>query len=272
MLPFLSQDQIEAISKALGHTEEGLTNVEIDSFMATCRIENYDEISTKWKRLNHCFWNQQVRDGNSLKIEKFICVAMSPARYIRTESRYEVVRLNLNKALSFVGYYIDVAGNICSAEQKSKTISEAEKRAEMLRSGLSLRGVHGRVLYYCKAELLVDDYFHATQEAVKGVFDRLRELSGDKDDGHRLVDGVLSKGGYEYPKIVVNNYITESEQSEQAGFANILKGLYGMFRNTTAHEVRVKWPMPKEDAEDLLSIVSLIHRRLDRAHVVRAEG
>jgi hypothetical protein len=35
----------------------------------------------------------------------------------------------------------------------------------------------------------------------------------------------------------------------------------------TAHEARIDWPIGKEDAEDLLSLVSLIHRRLDAAHM-----
>ncbi|WP_245518726.1 MULTISPECIES: TIGR02391 family protein [unclassified Mesorhizobium] len=38
-----------------------------------------------------------------------------------------------------------------------------------------------------------------------------------------------------------------------------------MFRNPMAHEARINWAMSKEDAEDLLSLVSLIHRRLDAA-------
>ncbi len=38
-----------------------------------------------------------------------------------------------------------------------------------------------------------------------------------------------------------------------------------MFRNPTAHEARINWDMKKEDAEDLLSLVSLIHRRIDAA-------
>ena len=40
-----------------------------------------------------------------------------------------------------------------------------------------------------------------------------------------------------------------------------------MFRNPTAHAPRVQWEMTREDAEDLLSLVSLIHRRLDAAHM-----
>ena len=39
-----------------------------------------------------------------------------------------------------------------------------------------------------------------------------------------------------------------------------------MYRNPTAHEARIHWTMTKDDAEDLVTIVSLIHRRLDVAH------
>jgi hypothetical protein len=38
-----------------------------------------------------------------------------------------------------------------------------------------------------------------------------------------------------------------------------------MFRNVTSHEARIYWTMTRDDAEDLLSVTSLIHRRLDAA-------
>nr|WP_292639330.1 TIGR02391 family protein [Mesorhizobium sp.] len=63
----------------------------------------------------------------------------------------------------------------------------------------------------------------------------------------------------------MNALATKSEQDEQNGFGNLLKGTFGMFRNPTAHEARINWTMSKEDAHDLLSLVSLIHRRLDAA-------
>lgn len=65
--------------------------------------------------------------------------------------------------------------------------------------------------------------------------------------------------------LAINKLSTISEKSEQTGFANLVKGTFGMFRNTTAHEARVNWTMTKRDAEDLLTIVSMIHRRLDDA-------
>ena len=35
----------------------------------------------------------------------------------------------------------------------------------------------------------------------------------------------------------------------------------------TAHAPRIHWAMDKSDAEDLLSLASLVHRRLDSAHM-----
>lgn len=87
-------------------------------------------------------------------------------------------------------------------------------------------------------------------------------MSGLSLDGAELIDRTLSG---EAPLISINGLRTESEKSEQKGFANLLKGTFGMFRNTTAHEARLRWKMSKADAEDLLSVVSLIHRRLDGA-------
>lgn len=55
------------------------------------------------------------------------------------------------------------------------------------------------------------------------------------------------------------------KDSEQRGFMNLLKGVFGTFRNTTAHAPKITWKIEKEDALDILSMISLIHRRLDKA-------
>lgn len=65
--------------------------------------------------------------------------------------------------------------------------------------------------------------------------------------------------------LAINPLRTESERSEQKGFATLVQGVFRKFRNPTAHEARIFWQMSKEDTEDLLSMVSLIHRRLDGA-------
>ena len=94
--------------------------------------------------------------------------------------------------------------------------------------------------------------------------DKLRSRSGLTDDGVTLVDRVL---GGSPPLLAINPQASASELSEQRGFAHLVRGTFAMFRNPTAHEARIHWIMTKEDAEDLLTVVSLIHRRLDKAHM-----
>ena len=175
---------------------------------------------------------------------------------------YEPMRANLNRALAFAGLAVDETGALSSVE-KATTLPEAQRRARDLRNDLEGRGVHPDVLAFCRAELLADNYVHAVQEAVKSVADKVRRKTGLVDDGGVLVDRAF---GGETPMIAINPRKTISEKSEQTGFANLMKGAFGMFRNTTAHEAKINWDMTKEDAEDLLTIVSLIHRRLDASH------
>ncbi len=125
-----------------------------------------------------------------------------------------------------------------------------------------MRGVHPDVLRFCRAELVPDNYFHAVLEATKSIADKLRVKSGVTEDGSKLVDATLCGST---PRIAINDLATDCQRSEQTGFANLVKGTFSMFRNPTAHEGRVLWNMSKEDAEDLLSLASLIHRRLDAA-------
>jgi len=45
------------------------------------------------------------------------------------------------------------------------------------------------------------------------------------------------------------------------------RGTFSMFRNTTAHAPAVTWPIGRDDALDLLTLVSMLHRRIDAAWV-----
>lgn len=87
-----------------------------------------------------------------------------------------------------------------------------------------------------------ENYFHAVLEAAKSVFDRIRELTSSIEDGAALVDETLCGNP---PQLIINSHISKSERSEQTGFVNLLKGLFGMFRNPTAHEVKIKWDLMK---------------------------
>jgi len=104
-----------------------------------------------------------------------------------------------------------------------------------------------------------DNYFHAVFEATKGLAERIREMSGVDGDGAVLVDRVFA---IERPVLAFNTLQTESEQSQHKGFAALLKGCFAAVRNPLAHEPKILWA-GEDDAADYLSLVSLLHRKLD---------
>jgi uncharacterized protein (TIGR02391 family) len=258
-----THEQLRAIADALGDTEEGLTGSEIAHLLQTSKIADVDPDMTKRHRLYNAFVHDQNKRQNRTHILGFIRHAMKPARFSRDPERFEPMRANLNRAVAFAGLGVDSTGAI-EAVEKASSLPEAQQRARELRADLSTRGVHPDVLRFCREELLADNYFHAVMEAVKSVAEKLRLRSGLTDDGAALVDRTLAG---DLPLLAINALKTESEKMEQRGFANLLRGAFGMFRNPTAHEARINWTMTKEDAEDLLSLVSLIHRRLDASHM-----
>lgn len=258
-----TQAQLQAIAEALGDTTDGLTGSEITHLLATCSIVDVDPNITKRHRLYNAFANDQNQRQKRTHVLAFIRFAMKPERFARFPERFEPMRSHLNRALAFAGLAVDATGTVVVVEH-ARTLSDAQRRAQELRADLTTRGVHPDVLRFCREELLADNYFHAVMEAVKSVADKIRARTGLTDDGAPLVDRALTG---DPPMIAINSLKAESEKSEQKGFANLLRGTFGMFRNTTAHEARINWPMTKEDAEDLFSLVSLIHRRLDASHM-----
>ena len=123
--------------------------------------------------------------------------------------------------------------------------------------------MHADVLRFCRAELLEKDYFHAVFEATKSIADKLRTKTGLGSDGSTLVDQALGLKGTQLPLLAFNALESESERSEHRGLMNLIKGVFGAFRNTSAHAPRIHWKVTQQDALDILTTISLIHRRLD---------
>ena len=257
--PF-TNNELQAIARALGDTDLGFTGSEITDLIFQCGFPDEFATETKWKRLHKTLWNAQCRCGDRRPVLAFIRKAMQPARHLRDPHRFEEMRQALNTALALCGLAVDEDGTLRAATRVT-TIPEAERRARELRGILQSRGIHPDVLTFCRAELVADNYFHAVLEASKSVADKLRKLTGLDLDGAELIDRAL---GGSTPLLAINSLQSQSERSEQKGFVNLLKGVHGMFRNPTAHEARIVWKMDRADAEDLMATLSLAHRRLDK--------
>ncbi|EKO3590780.1 TIGR02391 family protein [Vibrio cincinnatiensis] len=256
---------VESICKILGDTSSGFSGSEIAKLLYEAKIEDVDPLHTKWKRLNSALANKQEQDGCANVILHFIQLAMAPSKHYNNLEWFNDTRFKLNQVLSFAGYTLGEDGKISTSE-KASTISQAAARASKLKDHLISRNVHPDVLHYCREELLVDNYFHAVFEATKSVADKIRIKTGLTSDGSSLVNEAFTfKNAPHIPHLALNTLQTESEKSEQKGFANLLIGLFGTFRNTTAHAPKITWKIDELDALDILSMVSLVHRRLDKA-------
>ncbi|GAA0623949.1 TIGR02391 family protein [Brevundimonas kwangchunensis] len=254
--------QLEGLAGALGDTNDGLTNPEIGYLFAQCRMIDPGPM-TKRLRVYNAFVEVQNRRQDRTNILEFIRQGLAPARFVREPHRFEPLRARVNKALAFSGMVVTEAGRLEIAKAVS-TLPEAERRARELRSDLELRRVHPDVLRFCRAELLADDYFHAVLEAAKSLAAKIRDKTGLTDDGSTLVDRALAS---KPPMLAISPLVTQTDLSRQSCFASLVRGVFSLFRNPTAHEPRIDWPMSREDAEDILTLISMLHRQLDATYM-----
>lgn len=260
---FFTQEQLQSISNVLGDTEKGLTGSEIGHILQQCQLDDPSPTIIKRHRIFNVLAESQNKLQDGKYIIAFIHKAMKPALYLDKQDLFDFRLQKLNIALAFCGLELHEDGKLHKTKKVS-TLEEANIRANKLRTELINRKVHEDVLKFCKAELLQDNYFHAVFEATKSIADKIREKSGLRDDGAELAKKAFALGNDNSPLLAINSLNTLSELSEQRGFMNLLIGLFGTFRNPLGHEAKIKWELKENDALDILSLASLVHRKLDK--------
>jgi uncharacterized protein (TIGR02391 family) len=264
----LDAPTLEALCGVLGDTGSGLTGSEIGALLRQSQIDDVAPGITKRHRLYEALAARQNRDGVANNVLAFVQAALHPARYVGRSQFFEERQASLNGVLALAGLRIDDEGRVTTT-QRARTASEAEQRAGRLRAELVRRQVHADVLKACRAELLEENYFHAVLEATKSVAEKVRQLSGLALDGSELVDEAFGTRDRDRrprdPILALNTLRSISEQSEQRGVMHLMKGIFGVFRNPTAHELKARWAVDEREALDLLTMVSVVHRRLEGA-------
>lgn len=257
---------VEGVADVLGDTATGLTGTQIGQLLTGLGIPDPLDGHTKRVRLRISLQAGQERDRASNCVIAFISKAMAPIRY-RDEPGLRTLRQDaLNEVLVYEGLRVNDEGKI-QRGPKASTLSEAARHANNLRAELRRRGTHPDVLRYCTAELLTKNTFHAMLEASKSVFDKLRNHTGLTGDGATLVDATLALGRSGTPRLAINTLATQTDRDEQTGLANLIKGLSGMFRNPVAHDPRLHRAVTDDELLELLTTLSMVHRRLDAARV-----
>ena len=246
---------MEALAKLLGECGSGS---DISRVLRGRGLTDTSDESTKWRRLYAIFLESQRQHRCANRVLDFIQAFLAPARFVGRSEEFEQHRMELNSILGFSGLEYGKDGQFRQMAAV-RTLDEAEARARTIRAKFQGRRMHSEVLKYCRSELLQDNYFHAVFEAAKGLAQRIREMSGAQGDGAALVDQVFS---IDRPLLAFTALLTETERSEHKGFAALLKGCFAAVRNPLAHEPKILW-QGEDDAADYLSLISLLHRKLD---------
>lgn len=262
--PAWNYETLKEVAAVLADTETGLTGKEIGDVLRRLKMKDPLPSSTKRDRLTEAFVERQNLDHNPRRIITFIVDVMQPVKYRDDPHLFSLRRDRLNERLTFVGLHVNEKGQIVVGAL-AQTLDEATRIATSVRDELVRRNTHTKVLRYCSLEVLKRDNFHACLEATKSIFDRLRAISGEQGDGAALVDSTLALGRSGYPKLAINSLTTQTERDEQSGFANLVKGLSGLYRNPTAHDPRLSRSISEAELLEALTLISMIHRRLDDA-------
>ena len=255
-VPPFSDSVIEQLSRILG---EASTGSEITRHFKALNLEDRSGESTKWRRIENVLLSEQRRTGSANVVLALLKRILSPVLFADTPVAFEQYRMNANRILSFVGLRYEKDGRFIRST-KAESIDQAQRLASNLRKTLTDRHTHSAVLEYCQPELVADNLFHAVLEACKGLFERIRTMSGVEADGSVLVDKVFLG---QSPVLALNTLRTETEKSEQNGLAFLLKGCASALRNPRAHEPRLLWSGSEEEALDGFAILSFLHKKLD---------
>ena len=263
-IPPFKLSTLEALSSIIGETDCGLTGSQIHRFVVQAQMEDvsyYEDFLAKRKKLYNAFAHELNIHHCSNNIVAFLKLVLDPALYVCQSDLFEKRRLAINKQLAFEGLEIDETGNAIVLNEKASRLQDIDLVVKGFKRKLDQRNAHPRITAYCRAELITNNYFHAVLEANKGLFQRIRDISGLSTDGIELIEQAFSSN----PIIIINSFISDSEKNEHKGFCNLLKGLCSMFRNPLAHEPKIEWTICEQDALDILGIISYCHRRLDKA-------
>jgi len=256
---FLQRETIEALSEVIS---EMLTHTEITNLFQQHRYKNICYEGNKFIRIYNSFVNEYNSTKKVAVIFNVLFSIINPVKFAKQEE-YNDVLYKINTILAHEGLQLSFSNGKKQVHKikKARDINDAKAKADQLRQILESRDIHPYVLQFCKAELLQENYFHAVLEASKSIYSRIRDLSHINEDGNKLVDIAFSTKS---PILKINPLKTQSDISEQVGFMNLIKGVTSMFRNPTAHEAKIYWPISKEEAIDLLTIISFIHKKLDK--------
>lgn len=201
-----------------------------------------------------------------MKIFQFIEISLNPVSFTKPEQRekHGFLLEELNKVLLLLGLSINNSGRIVEV-QKAETLDEVDQRVNQLNSKLYHRAIHHEVLRYCHKDYLRRDYYDTVFEASKSLAARIRDISGENQDGTKLFQKVFNPNN---PLVFINSLTTDSERNEFNGLRELLESITHLVRNPAAHTPKINWKSDESFALDILTVISFAHKYLDKCYPI----
>jgi uncharacterized protein (TIGR02391 family) len=260
MIPSLSEQVLQAICDALEETSTGLAGTEIARLLQFCGIADPQPTLLRRQRLFHALSQRQQQDQCANNVFRFLQLVVDPRRYVNDPDLLVARREHLNRALAYAGYMLNEK-NQFEAVKVTRTQSEAEQRAQALRSELLRRRAHADVLGCVRPDLLENSYTPVIGAAIRSLADKIRSKTGLGETGPEIVKLAF---GVEYgPVLVFNSLASEGERAEHRGLVHLMHGLLEAFPDPSAVDGRTLHAATQDDALDVLTMLAYLHRRLD---------
>lgn len=119
------------------------------------------------------------------------------------------------------------------------------------------RNIHPKIADVSQKLFDNGHYSQATFEAFKYLDAVVRNLSGIKDSGYKLMMAAFTETA---PKIRLTDLVTASDLDEQMGFKFIFAGAMSAIRNPRGHDITSD---PIDRCLDHLSMASVLLRRIE---------
>lgn len=258
----LSAEALERLAQVIG---DHFTGTQITALF---RRSGYEEIvhdgGTKWRFVSAAFDGLQRRDRAANGVLRIIKRAGLPEGWIGRRNQFEVFLAGVNEALEFYGLILKDDGRLIHTGSVATTVARAKSEDQL---AFDARNFHVSIMKHSRSHFSRGAYFHAVFEACKALDSSVRCSTASDKSGQPLMSEALSPSG----KVKVNSQRTQSERDEQQGIMYLCMGLMNAVRNPQAHEPELHWPMSREDALDVLALLSFLFRKLEAAMII-AQG
>lgn len=267
-IPRIDPTYLTMICDVYVELEDILSDGEIGAILIGSGLEDVYPNSNRHNRMLNAFTNQQDRDNNANVLSTFLRRTGEYLDKRKGDDAVNQFREKINLILTYVGFELDENCNFSPVDNSRPMYAtkHAEERAENLNRGVKARHLHPDILLSTRPEYMEDrgrGYHRCVLEANNMLREKLKAKAGINIDGPTIAEHAFAFSSQQKPRLIFNEFASEGDYAEQFTLMCMLKALFLMFQDEQTKTYRPHWYISFEDALDMLSLISMFHRKID---------